>query len=190
MENKSDIILRKTKRMDITYFCEKNGKFNESCPLPDDVITDKDAYKYAFNCEKNLLLHHKKYPFCKFERRFFYQLSDGVVIAKNGDKNDTIVNYHRSTGNIFVNGELTTLYFFMASKYFKDMTKDGKDVFYCFLRNNFQLNLHQVSNIFNPSGLFIRFVVFKHEKNDRYNDYEKFKKGDIYKPFGLSEDKL
>lgn len=190
MENKSDVIIRKTKRINITYFCEKNGKFNESHQLPDDITTDKDAYRYAYDCEKNLLLHHKKYPFCVFERRFFYQLSDGVVIAKDGDKNNTIVKYHRSTGNIFVNGELTNLYFFMASKYFKAMTKEGKDVFYCFLVNNFQINLHQVSNIFNPLGLFIRFVVFKHETVDIYNDYERFKRDDVYKPFGLSEDKL
>lgn len=190
MKNKSDVILRKTKRINITHFCETNGQFSNSYPLPDNVITDDDAYKYAYDCEKHLLLHHKKYPFCVFERRFFYKLSDGLVIAKNGDETDVVVEYTRETGNIFVNGELTNLYKFLKSDYFKTMSLEGKDVFFRFLKNRFNIDLNKVYISFIFPDVFIRFVVFKHETVDAYNDYHKFKKGDIYKPFGLSEENL
>jgi len=190
MKNKSDVIIRKTSRISITYFCETNGKFSDSCPLPDNISTEEDAYNYAFNCEKNLLLHHKKYPYCVFDRRFFYQFSSGVVIAKGGDETDTIVKYTRKTGNIFVNGELTDLYHFLKSDYFKTMSQEGKSIFYEFIINNFSINLYQPSAIFNLSALFIRFVVFKHETFSEYNDYERFKLRDVYKPFGLSEENL
>jgi len=190
MKNKSDIILRRTKRIRVTYFCETNGQFGDSYPLPDNVVTDDDAYKYAYDCEKKLLLHHKEYPYCVFERRFFYQLLDGVVVAKNGDETDTFVKYNRETGNIFVNGELTNLYKFLKSEYFKTMSLEGKDVFFRFLKNRFNIDLNKVYISFVFPDALIRFVVFKHETVDAYNDYHKFKRGDIYKPFGLSEDKL